>query len=164
MEITKKHKTLVTRRGGMGKGCRIYLLGACDHNCNGVNGNSMGPTPRTNGGVQCFDRKTGNKGLDSHREELCNCFGSPMDAVKLTVDDVLREEHGCKCIFDDHTRSESFAAHIREERCKVKGRGLFQFCNFDGWKQWMFFSHGQEELVVLPLLLNQKRLAIFTGR
>jgi hypothetical protein len=89
MEITKKHKTLVTRRGGMGKGCRIYLLGACDHNCNGVNGNSMGPTPRTNGGVQCFDRKTGNKGLDSHREELCNCFGSPMDAVKLTADDVL---------------------------------------------------------------------------
>jgi hypothetical protein len=39
----------------------------------------------------------------------------------------------------------------RSERCKVKGRGLFQFCNFDGWKQWMFISHRQDELVVLPL-------------
>jgi hypothetical protein len=51
--------------------------------------------------------------------------------------DEVREEHGCKRVFDDCTQEESFAADIieRSKRCKVKGRGLFQFCNFDGWKK-----------------------------
>jgi hypothetical protein len=50
--------------GGLGKGYRIDL-GACDHNYDGENVNGMGPTPRTNGGIKCFNEKTKEKDVDS---------------------------------------------------------------------------------------------------
>jgi hypothetical protein len=82
--------------GGVGKGHRIDL-GCCDHNHKGENTHGLGPTPRTNGGVKCSNKVTGNVEIDSHREELRNYFGAQMDAVQLRVDKV-REEH-------DHSRS-----------------------------------------------------------
>jgi hypothetical protein len=74
--------------------------------------NGMGPTPRTNGGVKCFDEVTGRKEIDSSREELRNYFGCLMDAIQLIVDKV-RLQHGFKQIFDDYTRDESFAEKLR---------------------------------------------------
>jgi hypothetical protein len=87
--------------GGLGKGYRINL-GACDHNYDGENTNGMGPSPRTNGGVKCFEENTGNKEIDSSREKLRDYFGSIMDAIQLVVDKV-RKDHGYKRIFDDYT-------------------------------------------------------------
>ncbi len=99
--------------GGRGKGYRIDL-GACDHNYDGENTNGMGPSPRTNGGVKCFEETTGNEEIDSHREKLRDYFGSLMDAIQLVVDKI-REDHGYKRIFDDFTREESFAAKLRRQ-------------------------------------------------
>jgi hypothetical protein len=103
--------------GGRGRGYRIDL-GACDHNYDGENANGMGPSPRTNGGVKCFEEKTGNDEIDSSREQLRDYFGSLMDAIQLVVDSV-RNAHGYKRIFDDFTREESFAAKLRQQ---VNGR------------------------------------------
>ncbi len=71
----------------------------------------MGPSPRTNGGVKCFDVTTGIAEMDSSREELRNYFGSLMDAVQLIVDKV-REDHGYQRIYNDVTRENSFAAKL----------------------------------------------------
>ncbi len=74
------------KTGGKGQGCRIDL-GACDHNFTGDNPNGLGPTPKTNGGFKCF-KVIGDAENDGHIEELLACFGSMMDAVQRTVDDV----------------------------------------------------------------------------
>jgi hypothetical protein len=74
----------------------------------------MGPSPRTNGGVKCFEERTGNEAIDSSREKLRNYFGSLMDAIQMVVDKV-REDHGYNRIFDDFTREESFAAKLRQQ-------------------------------------------------
>jgi hypothetical protein len=99
--------------GGRGKGYRIDL-GACDHNYEGENTSGMGPSPRTNGGVKCFEEKTGNEEIDSSREKLRNYFGSLMDGIQLVVDKV-REDHGFKRIFNDFTREEAFGAKLRQQ-------------------------------------------------
>jgi hypothetical protein len=100
------------KAGGEGKGYRVDL-GACDHNFDRLNMHGLGPTPKTNGGVRCFDEITGIEEIDSSREDLRNYFGSLMDAIQLIVDTV-REQHGFKRIFDDYTRDESFAAQLRD--------------------------------------------------
>jgi hypothetical protein len=100
------------KAGGEGQGYRVDL-GACDHNFDGLNMNGLGPTPKTNGGVKCFDEITGIEEIDSSREDLRNYFGSLMDAIQLIVDKV-RVQHGFKRIFDDYTRDESFAAQLRD--------------------------------------------------
>ncbi len=99
--------------GGRGKGYRIDL-GACDHNYDGENKNGMGPTPRTNGGVHCFNNHTGIEEIDCSREKLQDFFGSLMDAVQLIVDKV-RQDHGYNRIYNDYTREESFAVKLREQ-------------------------------------------------
>ena len=101
------------RAGGVGKGYRVDL-GACDHNYTGENTTGLGPTPRTNGGVKCFNVRTGDDVIDSAREDLREYFGCQMDAVQLIVDKV-RQENGYKRIFNDFTREESFASKLREE-------------------------------------------------
>jgi hypothetical protein len=92
-------------------------LGVCDHNYyNGENTNGMGPTtPRTNGGVNCFNNLTGIDEIYSSREELRDYFGSQMDAIQLIVLDKVRKDHGYKRIYDEYTREESFAAKLREQ-------------------------------------------------
>jgi hypothetical protein len=100
------------KAGGAGEGHRIDL-GARDHDRDAENMNGIGPTPRTNGGVKCFDELTGTKEIDVSREDLQNCFGSLLEAIQLTVDKV-RDQRGLKRIFDDFTRDESSAAQLRE--------------------------------------------------
>jgi hypothetical protein len=99
--------------GGVGKGHRIDL-GCCDHNNKGENTHGLGPAPRTNGGVKCFKKVTGNMEIDSHREELRNYFGAQMDAIQLIVDKV-REEHGYSRIYNDPQRELANAAQLRHE-------------------------------------------------
>jgi hypothetical protein len=82
------------------------------------NTNGMGPSPRTNGGVKCFEERTGNEAIDSSREKLHNYFGSLMDAIQLVVDKV-HKDHGYKRIFDDFTPEESFAAKLTSEPRKA---------------------------------------------
>jgi hypothetical protein len=100
-------------KGGVGKGHQIDL-GCCDHNCKGENTHGLGPTPRTNGGVKCLNKVTGNVEIDSHREELRIYFGAQMDAIQLTVDKV-REEHGYSRIYNDPQRELANAAELRHE-------------------------------------------------
>ena len=99
------------KAGGVGEGCRVDL-GACDHDHDNENMSGTGPTPRTNGGVKCFEELTRTELIDSSREDLRNYFGSLMDAIQLTVDKV-RDQHGFKRIFDDCTQEECFAAKLR---------------------------------------------------
>jgi hypothetical protein len=99
--------------GGVNKGYRIDL-GCCDHNYKGENTHGLGPTPRTNGGVKCLNKVTGNVEIDSHREELRNYFGAQMDAIQLIVDKV-REEHGYSRIYNDPQRELANAAELRHE-------------------------------------------------
>ena len=109
------------RAGGVGKGYRVDL-GACDHNYNGENTTGLAPTPRTNGGVKCFDVRTGDEVIDSAREDHREYFGCQMDAVQLIVDKV-RQENGYKRIFNDFTREESFASNSeRNSRRRIRGQ------------------------------------------
>ncbi len=87
-------------------------LGACDHNYDGENTTGVGPSPRTNGGIRCFDVVTGITEIDEARDDLRKYFGSLMDAVQLIVDQV-REVHGYKRIYADIGRDESFAEKLR---------------------------------------------------
>jgi hypothetical protein len=70
-----------------------------DHDFSGENQNGVGLTPKTNDGFKCFD-VTGKENNNSHLAELLVCFGSMMDAVQLTVDEV-QGKFGCKRMFDD---------------------------------------------------------------
>ena len=65
----KSKRDSVNKVGGGGKGYRVDL-GACDHNFQGENTSGVGTTPRTNGGVNCFDDPTGDEELDLAREGL----------------------------------------------------------------------------------------------
>ncbi len=100
------------KTGGEGQGCQIDL-GACDHNFTGDNPNGLGPAPKTNGGFKCF-KVIGDAENDDHIKELRACFGSMMDAVQRTVDEV-RDQFGFRRIFDDIMREESFAAPLRKQ-------------------------------------------------
>jgi hypothetical protein len=106
--------------GGTGKGYRIDL-GACDHNYEGENIAGLAPTPRTNGGVKCFMKSTGNQEIDSSQEKLRTYFGALMDAVQLIVDKV-RQDHGYQRIYNDFTREKSFAGELREHVNAVYSR------------------------------------------
>jgi hypothetical protein len=96
--------------GGVGKGYRVDF-GACDHNYQQDNMDGIGSTPRTNGGVKCFDELSGIEEVDSVREHLRNYFGSLMDSVQLIVVEI-REENGYTRIYDELFREESFAAKV----------------------------------------------------
>jgi hypothetical protein len=100
--------------GGVGKGYRIDL-GCCDHNYKGENSHGLGHTPRTNGGVKCFKKVTGNVEINSQREELRNYFGAQMDAIQLIVDQV-RKDHGYPIIYNDSQRELANAAQLRHEK------------------------------------------------
>ena len=109
----QENRDLGNESGGIvGKGYRIDL-GACDHNYDGENTSGVGPSPRTNGGIKCFDAVTGITEIDSAREDLRMYFGCLMDAVQLIVDKI-REEHGYKRIYDDIMRDHSFAEKLRK--------------------------------------------------
>ena len=85
-------KTRIRQQGrGTNKDYRIYL-GVCRHNYDGENMRGMGPTPRTNGGVKCFNEITGTEEIDLLREELRNDFGSLMDAIQMIVDKVCGQQ------------------------------------------------------------------------
>jgi hypothetical protein len=82
--LANKHLTAISQ------GCQIDF-GCCDHSYKGENKHGLGPTPRTNDGVKCFKKVTGNEEIDSHREELRNYFGAQMDAIqRVNIADTRR--------------------------------------------------------------------------